>query len=136
MTASDRVRAEDTAYRRELGKRLRAVRNGLGLSLMEVQDKSGGEWAAVVIGAAERGDRGVSTCSLVRLARFYGAPAGFLLTGSTDVAAEVISSAVSQALAADRARISALIDEALWPDRMPSASSERSRRAVLTGGPS
>ena len=52
MTSDDRTRA--------LGARLRSIRNQQGLSLAQVEARSGGVWKAVVVGAYERGDRAVS----------------------------------------------------------------------------
>lgn len=101
MTASDTVRAEDAAHCRDLGRRLREVRVGLGLSLREVEEKSHGEWIAVVVGAAERGDRRFFTCYLMRIAKFYGVDPAWLLTGERPEEAA--------AAAAERARIIDLI---------------------------
>ena len=103
MTASDRRKAEEAAYRRALGKRLREVRLSQGLSLSAVEQRSEGDWPAVVIGSWERGDRRVFTCSLVRLARFYGVPAGTLLTGTDE------HPDAAEAVQAERSRIVALI---------------------------
>lgn len=101
-----------TLYLRTLGTRLRAVRNQLNLSLMEVEQKSLGRWKASVIGSYERGDRGIPVERLIELAAFYGVPAGVLLTGEHDTDEDVIAAAVAQAIAADRARSCALICEA------------------------
>lgn len=66
-------------YQVQLGERLRAIRNQQGLTLQEVEERSGGEWKAVVVGSYERGDRAVSVSKLARLADFYGVPVGDLL---------------------------------------------------------
>lgn len=57
-----------------IGERLRRIRQQQGLSLADVQERSGGRWKAVVIGAYERGDRAVGIARLAELARFYGVP--------------------------------------------------------------
>ncbi len=69
----------ETDYQQQLGRRLRQIRSQQGLTLQEVEDESGGEWKAVVVGSYERGDRAVSVAKLARLARFYGVPVAELL---------------------------------------------------------
>lgn len=66
-------------YQQQLGERLRAVRTMQGLTLAEVEEKSDGQWKAVVVGSYERGDRAVSVARLSELASFYGVPVGHLL---------------------------------------------------------
>lgn len=66
-------------YQQLLGERLRAIRSQQGLTLQDVEDKSDGEWKAVVIGSYERGDRAVSVAKLSKLADFYGVPMRDLL---------------------------------------------------------
>lgn len=67
----------------QLGERLRRIRNQQGLTLHDVEERSGGEWKAVVIGSYERGDRAISVPKLARLAEFYGVPVSELLPGGT-----------------------------------------------------
>lgn len=69
----------ESEYQQQLGRRLRQIRSQQGLTLQEVEDKSGGDWKAVVVGSYERGDRAVSVAKLARLARFYGVPVAELL---------------------------------------------------------
>jgi transcriptional regulator with XRE-family HTH domain len=69
----------NTGYAKELGARLRSVRQQQHLSLHGVERKSGGKWKAVVVGSYERGDRAVSVQRLAELADFYGVPVGDLL---------------------------------------------------------
>jgi transcriptional regulator with XRE-family HTH domain len=64
---------------RIIGERLRRIRHQQGLSLAAVEQRSGGEWKAVVIGAYERGDRAVTVTRLARIAEFYGVPLADLL---------------------------------------------------------
>lgn len=66
-------------YQARLGDRLRSIRNQQGLTLQEVEQRSDGEWKAVVIGSYERGDRAISIPKLARLADFYGVPVADLL---------------------------------------------------------
>lgn len=71
--------ATPTEYQIKLGERLRAIRNQQGLTLQEVEERSGGRWKAVVVGSYERGDRAVSVSKLADLARFYKVPIADLL---------------------------------------------------------
>ena len=73
-----------TSYAQVLGARLRRIRHQQGLSLADVEQRSGGEWKAVVIGAYERGDRAVSMDRLARLADFYGVPVSGILPSPGD----------------------------------------------------
>lgn len=68
-----------TEYSRELGSRLRAIRQQQNLSLQGVEEKSGGRWKAVVVGSYERGDRAITVAKLADLAEFYGVPVAELL---------------------------------------------------------
>lgn len=67
------------SYQNELGARLRAVRMMQGLTLADVEERSGGKWKAVVVGSYERGDRSVTVARLSELAAFYGVPISHLL---------------------------------------------------------
>lgn len=69
------------SYAVEVGARLRAIRLEQGMSLQEVERRSGGRWKAAVIGSYERGDRIISAGRLVALAAFYGVPAVEVLPG-------------------------------------------------------
>lgn len=66
-------------YQRRLGERLRSIRLQQGLTLQQVEDRSGGRWKGVVVGAYERGDRAISTSKLAELADFYSVPVSELL---------------------------------------------------------
>ncbi len=69
-------------YARALGEQLRSVRVQQGLSLHEVEERSGGELKASVLGAYERGERAVSVTRLQVLARFFQVPPARLLPES------------------------------------------------------
>jgi transcriptional regulator with XRE-family HTH domain len=71
-----------SAFSIEVGQRLRAVRRARGLSLDDVERKSGGRWSASAVGAYERGFRNLSLPRLHELARFYEIPVGALLAGT------------------------------------------------------
>lgn len=75
-------------YEQEVGARLRAIRNQLGMTLRDVEDKSDGRWKAVVVGSYERADRSVSLPKLRELAEFYGVDIAELLPGGMPKAAE------------------------------------------------
>lgn len=63
-----------TSYQETLGQRLRSIRLQQGLTLQDVEERTGGRWKAVVVGSYERGDRAISIGKLAELARFYGVP--------------------------------------------------------------
>lgn len=63
----------------QLGARLRRIRAQQGLSLAQVEERSGGRWKAVVVGAYERGDRAITIERLAALAGFYDVPIAHLL---------------------------------------------------------
>src|ERR1700677_279908 len=67
------------AYAQEVGQRLRDTRRQQGLSLQAVEDQSGREFKASVMGAYERGERIISVLRLQRLAGLYGVPVDQLL---------------------------------------------------------
>ena len=61
-------------YTRAVGERLRSLRRQRGLSLLAVEEGSGREFKASVLGAYERGERVISVLRLQRLADFYRVP--------------------------------------------------------------
>jgi transcriptional regulator with XRE-family HTH domain len=67
-----------------LGERLRRVRQQQGLSLHDVEERSGGRLKASVVGAYERGERAVSITRLQVLAEFYRVPTAELLPDPTE----------------------------------------------------
>lgn len=67
------------AYARQVGERLRNIRRQQGLSLQAVEEQSGREFKASVLGAYERGERIISVLRLQRLAHLYGVPVDQLL---------------------------------------------------------
>ena len=72
-------------YAVEVGARLRAVRRQKGLSLQAVEEMSGQEFRASILGAYERGQRRISVPRLQRLAHLYGTPVDhFLPPGSEE----------------------------------------------------
>ena len=79
-----------TDHQQRLGARLRSIRRQQGLTLHDVEERSAGEWKAVVVGSYERGDRAISVAKLARLADFYNVPLHDVLpTDDTDAAAPV-----------------------------------------------
>lgn len=75
-------------FNRMLGERLRAARRACGLSLVDVEGLSEGEFKASVLGAYERGERSVSVLRLTGLAAMYGVNPGSLIPAEADVAHE------------------------------------------------
>src|SRR5207247_8626792 len=66
-----------------VGERLRSIRRQKGLSLHDVEARSGMEFKASVLGAYERGERAISVPRLLRLAEIYRVPPDQLLPRST-----------------------------------------------------
>ena len=70
---------DDHGFSRQVGQRLRAIRQAQGLSLAEVEDRSEGRWSSSAVGAYERGFRTLSLPRLKALADFYRVPVSVLL---------------------------------------------------------
>ena len=68
-----------------VGERLRSIRRQKGLSLHDVEARSGMEFKASVLGAYERGERAISVPRLLRLAEIYQVPGDQLLPRGTEV---------------------------------------------------
>jgi transcriptional regulator with XRE-family HTH domain len=68
-----------------VGERLRSIRRQKGLSLHDVEARSGTEFKASVLGAYERGERAISVPRLLRLAEIYQVPGDQLLPRTSDV---------------------------------------------------
>jgi transcriptional regulator with XRE-family HTH domain len=66
-------------YSRELGARLRAIREQRGWSLHDVQEASHGRFSGSAVGTYERGERSISVRRLSELAALYGVPVDKLL---------------------------------------------------------
>jgi transcriptional regulator with XRE-family HTH domain len=78
---------------RKVGERLRAIRRQKGLSLHDVEARSGQEFKASVLGAYERGERAISVPRLLRLAQLYRVPPDQLLPkGSIDLELDLTDS--------------------------------------------
>ncbi len=67
------------SYNEAVGQRLRSIRKQRGLSLQDVEEISGREFKASVLGAYERGERALSLPRLQRLAAFFNVSPGQLL---------------------------------------------------------
>ena len=68
-----------SGYNIAVGDRIRNVRRQQNLSLKAVEQMSGHEFKASILGAYERGERAISVPRLQRLARFYNVPVDQLL---------------------------------------------------------
>lgn len=64
----------DPEYARQLGARLRAIREQRGWSLRDVHEASDGRFTGSAVGTYERGERGISVQRLSELAQLYGVP--------------------------------------------------------------
>ena len=82
MTSTDRSGPEPTGdpeYARQLGARLRAIRDQRGWSLRDVQLASRGRFTGSAVGTYERGERGLSVQRLSELTQLYGVPVARVL---------------------------------------------------------
>jgi transcriptional regulator with XRE-family HTH domain len=68
-----------SGYNIAVGDRIRNVRRQQNLSLKAVEQMSGHEFKASILGAYERGERAISVPRLQRLARLYDVPVDQLL---------------------------------------------------------
>ena len=94
-----------TRHRRHVdalvGERLRSVRKRRRLTLGDVEAVSGGEFRISVLGAYERGARGVQVHRLLRLAEIYGVQPAELLPHELPASPADGSDALSETAAAD-----------------------------------
>jgi transcriptional regulator with XRE-family HTH domain len=88
-----------------IGVRLRAIRKQKGLSLQEVEARSGKEFKASVLGAYERGERAISVPRLMRLAHLYGIPSDQLLPRPPDVEIDLTEHAEIAGITLDLVRL-------------------------------
>lgn len=93
----------DNQLTESIGKRIRAIRKGRGLSLLEVEELSAGEFKASVLGAYERGERSISVARLIRLATVLGEHPAALLPRLED--GPVVDLSAVERLDAERADV-------------------------------
>jgi len=74
---------EDQESAVEVGARLRALRKQLGWTLVEVEQRSNGEFGGSVVGAYEGGERVISVPRLLSLLQLYGAPVDVVMPADT-----------------------------------------------------
>ena len=85
MESEGRVSIQEGRVSAQIGERLRVIRRQQGLSLHDVEARSGHEFKASVLGAYERGERALSVSRLLRLGDLYAVPPAQLLPRGTDV---------------------------------------------------
>lgn len=95
-------------YAHLLGRRMREVRREVGLTLLDVAEKSNGHFKASVVGAYERGERAITVQRLEQLAACYGVPTWRLMPRSLPAAAPSVIS--GRALVLDVAALRARRD--------------------------
>lgn len=64
---------------KEIGIKLRHIRNHLGLGLRDVELLSNGEFTIDAVGSYERGDRTISLPKFIELCKLYNIPAHVVL---------------------------------------------------------
>ena len=93
----------------QIGDRLRAIRRQQGMSLHDVEARSGQEFKASVLGAYERGERALSVSRLLRLAELYDVPSDQLLPRGADIEIDLTKGAEEgSALTIDLVRLNQL----------------------------
>jgi transcriptional regulator with XRE-family HTH domain len=104
----DGIEDESThEYAAAVGARIRAVRRQRRMSLRAVEELSGNEFRASVLGAYERGERSISVRRLQRLSHLYNVPVDQLLPppGPTPaVATPVVPTPAAAAVAVESVR--------------------------------
>lgn len=89
----------------QVGERLRAIRRQKGLSLHDVEQRSGQEFKASVLGAYERGERALSVVRLLRLAELYDVPVDQLLPREPEVEIDLTEGGSSGGFTIDLVRL-------------------------------
>jgi transcriptional regulator with XRE-family HTH domain len=82
-----------------VGTRLRAVRFQRGMSLHDVEVASGGDVKASILGAYERGERGISVARVQRLADLYDVPLDLVIPFDLDARQQALRRSAEQMLA-------------------------------------
>jgi transcriptional regulator with XRE-family HTH domain len=85
VNSEGRISISESRVSVQIGERLRVIRRQQGLSLHDVEARSGQEFKASVLGAYERGERALSVSRLLRLGELYDVPPDQLLPRGTDV---------------------------------------------------
>jgi len=106
--ATDDELLEDSPYSRLVGERLRRIRQQKKWSLSDVEESSGSEFKASVLGAYERGERAISVPRLERLARLYGVGIDQLLPREMQRADDAGGDAAPKKLRIDVAKLSTM----------------------------
>jgi transcriptional regulator with XRE-family HTH domain len=96
----------------QIGERLRAIRRQQGLSLHDVEARSGQEFKASVLGAYERGERALSVGRLMRLAELYDVPPDQLLprdgSGEIEIDLTKLDTGLDEGMTLDLVRLNQL----------------------------
>jgi transcriptional regulator with XRE-family HTH domain len=94
VNSEGRISISESRVSVQIGERLRVIRRQQGLSLHDVEARSGQEFKASVLGAYERGERALSVSRLLRLGELYDVPPDQLLPRGTDVEIDLTHDAI------------------------------------------
>lgn len=109
MESEEQISIPEGRVSAQIGERLRVIRRQQGLSLHDVEARSGHEFKASVLGAYERGERALSVSRLLRLGELYDVPPDQLLPRGTDVEIDLTQEPVDgHTLTLDLVRLSQL----------------------------
>jgi hypothetical protein len=81
-TTKEKLPMNSNDFSRQLGGKLRIARLNCGLSLAQVEEKSGGRWTKDSLGDYESGRRRIKAETFAELAAFYGVCLDALLRGT------------------------------------------------------
>lgn len=125
--SSSGQRADPADFPAGVGARLRRIRSQQGLSLCEVEHRSGGRLKTSVMGSYERSARVMSVQRLAEIADFYQVPVAALLPDPLPPTMTAPAAGAAPRLLVDLSRLAANADPRLQPLKRLVASVQADR---------